>query len=189
MNRLVIVPDATLEAAGLALKLRLAAIAGEIDATNIPPFMGPHALRCLTWAAAENTDSEILLWAREKNGYAVAWASGTPREDVEGRGRADQMEGMIARIFETHRSESEGAHDLQAADWTNLERLRGATIDAMAASPVILFESCVAVLSRVRYRGKTANESTATAPAESASLLARLIEDRLIRVTLGMESS
>ena len=189
MNRLVIVPDAALEAAGLALKSRLAAIAGEIDATNIQPFMGPHALRCLTWAAEKNADSEILLWAREKNGYAVAWASGTPREDVEGRGRADEMEGMIARVFESHHSESERAHDLQAADWTNLERLRGATIDAMAASPVILFESCVAVLSRVRYRAKTENETTAAAPAESASLLARLIEDRLIRATLGMESS
>ena len=189
MNRLVIVPDAALESAGLSLKSRLAGIAGEIDATNISQFMGPHALRCLTWAVARNPGFEILLWAREQNGYTVAWASGVPREEVEGRARADQMEGMIARIFESHRSESESAHELQAADWTNLERLRGAAIDAMAASPVILFESCVAVLSRVRYRGIAENETTAMAPAESASLLARLIEDRLIRVTLGLESS
>ncbi len=182
MNRLVIVPDPVLEAAGAQLTTKLAAIVPEIGADHLPQFLGTHALRCLAWAA-ESPAAELILWGTDGTAHAVGWSStGNPA-----RAQADGGEGLIARVAASQRSATEGAYDLQAAEWTNLERLRGAAISSMAASPVILFGITVAVLSRVFY-GTDEPAPLPTPPADTASLLGRLLEDRLIRSTLGMES-
>lgn len=184
MNRLVIVPDPALEAAGAQLSTRLAAIVPEISADHLAQFLGTHALRCLAWAAAESPTAELILWGTDGTAHAVGWSStGDPA-----RAQADGGEGLIARVAASQRSATEGAYDLQAAEWTNLERLRGATISAMAASPVILFGITTAVLSRVFY-GRDEPAPLPTPPADTASLLGRLLEDSLIRSTLGMESA
>lgn len=186
MNRLVIIPDEAHEALGSSLKPRLAGIAREITAHNLAHIMGSHALRCFN-SSAEDQESELLLWAAEGKGFVVALATRPPREEIEGRARADAHEGMIARVMTSGRAEVATASDLEASDWTNLESLRGMRIEAMASSPVFLFENHALVLSRVRYGGgESAKPST---PAETASLLGRLIEDRLIRATLGLEST
>jgi len=181
MNRLVIVPDPALEAAGTHLTAKLSAITPEITADHLPQFLGTQALRCLGWAVAEFPAAELILWGADGPGHAVAWSSDNHPE----RAQADGDEGLIARVAGSQRSAAEVAYDLQAAEWTNLERLRGATISAMGASPVILFGTTVAVLSRVFF----GNAGPAAPPADAASLLGRLIEDRLIRATLGMESA
>lgn len=185
MNRLVIIPDESHEAFGISLKPRLAAIAREINAHNLAQVMGTQALHCFH-AATDDAESELLLWAAEGKGYGVALTNRAPKETVEGCARADGMEGMIARVMGHGRSESAVAEDLDATDWTNLEMLRGAKITAMAASPVFLFENGTLVLSRVRYG--TSDAAPLKAPAETAALLGRLIEDRLIRASLGMEA-
>jgi hypothetical protein len=185
MNRLVIIPDNACEALGNSLKARLAGIAREINAHNLAQVMGGHALRGFH-SAAEDVDSELLLWAAEGKDFVVALTTRLPKEAIEGCARADAQDGMIARVMGSGRSESAIAEDLEAADWTNLEALRGSKIEAMAASPVFLFENCVLVLSRIRYQ--KAPLAPLRAPAELASLLGRLIEDRLIRATLGIES-
>lgn len=185
MNRLVIIPDEAHEALGTALRPRLAGIAREINAHNLVQVMGSHALRSFN-ASAGDEQTDLLLWAGDGKGWVVALATRMPREEIEGRARADADEGMVARVMSSGRSEVEAAGDLEAADWTNLESLRGMRIEAMASSPVFLFDNCALVLSRVCYgSGESAEIST---PAETASLLGRLIEDRLIRATLGLES-
>ncbi|MBC8126886.1 MAG: hypothetical protein H8M99_07050 [Gloeobacteraceae cyanobacterium ES-bin-144] len=186
MNRLVIIPNEAHEALGFSLKARLASIAREINAHNLAQVMGSHALRSFN-SLEEDQENELLLWAIEGKDYVVALASRQPKDEIEGRARADAEEGMIARVICSGRSEITSANDLEAADWTNLETLRGKRIEEMASSPVFLFENCMLVLSRVRYGGKESrNLST---PAELASLLGRLIEDRLIRATLGIEAT
>jgi hypothetical protein len=192
MNRLVIIPDETLELTGASLRPRLSGIVRELNADNLLQAMGEHTQRYLAHVSEGYTGEEFLLWARQGNGFAVAWASGSARTDVEGRVRADAEEGMIARIFATGRAESEPASDLQVADWTNLERVRGATIEEMSASPVFVFESCSAVFSRVRYRNMPPSpsaEQTVLPLADNSYLIGRLIEDRLIRAILGLESA
>jgi hypothetical protein len=184
MNRLVIVPDPALEAAGSLLSAKLSAIIQEISADHLPQFLGTHALRCLDWAAAEIPKAELILWGADGSGHAVAWSS----MGSAARAQADGREGLIARVAGSRRSASEAAYDLQAAEWTNLERLRGSSISAMAASPVILFGTTAAVLSRVIYR-RDETQPLPTPPADTASLLGRLIEDRLLRTTLGLEST
>ncbi|MBX3739857.1 MAG: hypothetical protein KF712_02610 [Akkermansiaceae bacterium] len=184
MNRLVIVPDPALEAAGALLSAKLSAITQEISADHLPQFLGTHALRCLDWAAAEAPAAELILWGTDGNSHAVAWNS----TGNLARAQADGSEGLIARVAGSQRSATEAAYDLQAAEWTNLERLRGASISAMAASPIILFGTTAAVLSRVFY-GQDESQALPAPPADTASLLGRLIEDRLIRTTLGVESA
>ncbi len=174
------------------MRPRLSGIVRELNADNLVQAMGEHTQRYLAHVSEGYAGEEFLLWARQGNGFAVAWASGSERTDVEGRARADAEEGMIARIFATGRAESESASELQAADWTNLERLRGATIEEMSASPVFVFESCTAVFSRISYRNRSRSPSaaqTARPLADRSFLIGRLIEDRLIRAILGLESA
>lgn len=187
MNRLVIVPDTRLEAAGLELKPRLAALTAEINADNIVQLMGPLSVRLLARTAADSPSAELLLWVREGKDYAVAWSSAAEGDALIGKARAATTEGLVARVFESHRSVSQSSDNLQAAEWTNLDRLRGTAVSTMAASPVILFESCAAILSRVLYTGSATGEIPP--PSEHAVLLSRLIEDRLIRLSLGLESA
>lgn len=186
MNRLVIIPDEAYEALGFSLKARLVGIAREVNAHNLAHVMGSHALRSFN-SAAEVQESDLLLWAPDGKDFVVALATRLPKEEIEGRARADAQEGMIARVMGSGRSETGTSDDLEAADWTNLESLRGMKIEAMAASPVFLYENCTLVLSRVRYGGKYTDKLNA--PSELASLLGRLIEDRLIRASLGIESA
>lgn len=185
MNRLVIIPDETHEALGIALKARLSGIAREINAHNLAQVMGTQALRSFH-SVADDADDEWLLWANDGKGFVVALTTHVPKETIEGYARADAQEGMIARVMGHGRSESAMADQLEMADWTNLEMLCGRKIEAMASSPVYLFENTALVVSRI------SDEKTSTAPlkapAELAALLGRLIEDRLIRATLGIEA-
>lgn len=183
MNRLVIIPDEAHEALGSALKPRLAGIAREINAHNLANVMGSHALRSFH-SSAEDPQTELLLWAADGKDFVVALSTRFPKEEIEARARADAHEGMIARVMTSGRSETAAADDLEASDWTNLESLRGLRIGSMASSPVFLFENRTLVLSRVCY-----GREPAETPAEQASLIGRLIEDRLIRATLGLEST
>lgn len=187
MNRLVIIPDKAHETLGATLKPRLSAIVHEINASNLAQVMGDHSMRYFISEGAREI-SELLLWVGDGNGYAVGLSSRAPKGEVEGRGRAAASEGMIACVMASGRSESEKAFDLQASDWTNLESLRGLGIREMASTPVFLFESCTFVLSRVLYIGADMDDSALLPPAEMASTLGRLIEDRLIRATLGIEA-
>jgi len=184
MNRLVIVPDDSLELLVGSLKSKLAGVIREINSDNIVHAIGTHALDFLTSATPADPESEILLWAPETAGLAAAWTSAETRGQI----RSDRDEGLIFRVFSSGRSEAEAGVDLLAADWTNLEKIRGIPIAEMAASPVVAFETCIAVLSHVRY-GIAAEDTTLEPPAETAALLARLIEGRLIRAILGLEST
>jgi hypothetical protein len=186
MNRLVIVPNPQLEAAGVALKATLSTLVSEVNANNMIQLMGLLAHRTLSRVAAEADGTELILWARDGRDFTVAWTSAVTGDKLEGHARAANEEGLIARVYESHRSTSEATPHMQTADWTNLERIRG-TVSSMAASPVIAFETCIGVLCRVRYLGTDASEISP--PAEGAGVLSRLIEDRLIRLSLGLEST
>lgn len=187
MNRLVIVPDPMMETAGLALRPRLVALASELDANNILHAMGPLAVRLLEKISAEWPDFDLLLFAPEGTDHALAWISSSDADALIGKVRASSDEGLVARASESQRSYSVLAPDVHADEWTNLERLRGQTIVAFTASPVVVFETTVAVLCRVRHHGS--GEFDRVPPAETAPALARLIEDRLIRLSLGLEST
>jgi len=182
MNRLVIVPEPSLEAAGLQVATKLAAIVSDISAAQLSESLGRHALRCLAWAVAEDPSAELILWGNDGADHALAWTSA----DGVTRAQADGNDGLIAHVAASQRSAAEGAYELQAGEWTNLERMRGVSISAMAASPVVAFGTTVAVLSRVLYG--TEESGPPAPPADTASLLGRLVEDRLIRATLGMDS-
>jgi len=181
MNRLVIVPDEKHESLGAELKPKLAAIAREITANNLPQLMGERTLALLESIAARET-CELLLWGREGNGYAVAWAGKACEADLRGKARADAGEGMVARVFESGRSETEVAEFLEISEWSNLAQLLGKSLSSMSASPVQVFDGCAVAVTRVNYgAGET------PPPSETASLLSRLIEDRLIRMSIGLE--
>lgn len=178
MSRLVIVPEESHEAMGAELLPRLAAIAREADADNITGIIGAQGIAVLE-SAAIRTDGTLLLWARQGEGYAVAWQGGG--KDLVERVRADAGEGLIARVFGSGRSESAAADVLELAEWSNLPVLFSGAIAAMAASPIHVFGSCVAALCVIG--------DGIQPPSEAARLLARLTEDRLIRMSIGLESS
>jgi hypothetical protein len=188
MKRLVIVPDESHEALAAVLKSRLAGIVRELDAENLVDAMGIHAPAVLVRSADGMAGVEWVLWAGGGGDFAVAWTSAEPVDEVVGRVRADAGEGLVARVFASWRSELEMRDELQAGDWTNFERLRGRGIGAMAGSPVVVFGVCVAVLSVVVFVDFE-GDGVVRPPAETASLLGRLVEDRLLRATLGMDAS
>ncbi len=176
MSRLVIIPHESHEALGAELLPRLTVIAREADAGNIMGIIGAQGISLLESAAAR-AEGTLLLWAKQGDSYLVAW-SGT---DLTGRVHADAGEGLIARVFGGGRSESAAADDLELSEWSNLPALFPGHITAMAASPVHVFGNCVAALCVIC--------GGLQPPKETAPLLARLIEDRLIRMSIGLETA
>lgn len=186
MNRLVIIPDETHEALGAELKPRLAAIAREIAADNLSHLLSPQTTAWLE-SISSTAPGELLVWAPEGKSYAVAWTPKTQETELRSRARADAGAGMIAQVFQSNRSATATtADELEAAEWSNLEAILGARIAAMATSPVLIFGHCALAISIVQI-GKSA-EIPLLPPAENAALLARLVEDRLLRMALGLET-
>lgn len=181
MSRLVIVPDERHEALGAELLPRLASIAREADAENIVRIIGAQGISLLESTAAR-TDGMLVLWARSGDGLAVAWGW----KDASGQAQADAGEGLIARVFGSGRSESAAADELELSEWSNIPALLSSEVFAMAVSPVHVFGNCVAALCTIRF---SPEETQLPPPSETASLLARLIEDRLIRMSIGIESA
>jgi hypothetical protein len=192
MERLVIVPDEKFEALVLSLKSRLPPIVDEVRAENLASLMGERSRRVLLGIADAGQGQELLLWARSDRAYVVAWTSLPPESEVVGTATADPVAGLINRLFASGRSDVESREDLQATTWTNLQEKRGRALHSMAASPVILFGKCAAAVSLAQYQTeqivKTLDQSDVVRVAEVASLLARLLEDRLLRAALGIES-
>ena len=191
MERFVIVPDEKLEPLMLLLKAKLPNIAAEIRAEHLADLIDRVARRVLRGAAERPGVDEIVVWGVSGNGFLAAWSSLAPETEVVGVVTASAEEGLIARVFASSRSEAQAAPGLGAAHWTNLEQRRGRMIAGMAATPLLLFGKPVAVLSLVTYDKEGAAEPGSfpgTVPAtEAAGLLVRLIEDRLVRSSLGLE--
>lgn len=183
MNRLVIVPEAKHEALAEELKPRLSGIAKEIDADNLSQVMSSQTVNLLE-GFSKNSGGRVIVWAREGKGYAVGWISEDTEPTLRGRVRADAGEGMIAMVFESGRSVSEIAENLELGEWSNLGELLDASVAEMASSPVHVFGETAAVVSLIKGEE---GDMPLRAPAEIASLVARLIEDRLIRMSLGLE--
>lgn len=182
MNRLVIVPEESHEALGAELRPRLAAIAREIRADNLTQVIGPQGIGLLG-----NFSSECLqLWAEDGNGFGIAWENVSRDVPLAGRARADAGEGMIARVFNSGRSETSSAEDLELAEWSNLPQLLPAPVAEMAASPVHVFGKCVAAVSLIR---EAPGDAPLLPPSDAASLLSLLIGDRLIRMSIGLDSA
>lgn len=182
MNRLVIVPEESHEAIGAELRPRLAMVSREIDSENMRSLFNPQTLGVLEYFST-TLPGEILIWARHGNGYAVAWAAD---HDLIGRALADAGEGMIAQVFESGRSSSAPAENLELGEWCNLPQLLPYDIAEMAVAPLSVFGTCAAVVSIIlREKGEARLQS----PAATAALLSRLIEDKLIRMTLGLETA
>jgi len=189
MDRLVIVPDEKLEPLVLSLKARLSAIVGEVRAENIADVIGEDT-RLLPTLAQGGAGQELLLWARSARAFLAAWTS-RPFDAIAGVATADLDVGLISQVFASGKSVLQAGAEVQANQWTNLEETRGQVIDGMAASPVFIFGKCAAALALAAYRGE-GNSSAVTHEglarlAEAASVVGRLLEDRLLRATLGFE--
>ena len=194
-TRLVIVPDETLEPLTLALRTKLTGIAAALTAENVGAALGEQGLRMLDRLANRRPECEVILWGISARSYLAAWTSREPEDEVTLVVSADMELGLVARVGQALHARHTVLHsgpELRAADWTNLEARRGRSLAWMAASAIITFERCVAVVSVHEYRGDHvagpgADEKTAL--TEVADLAGRLIEDCLIRATLGLETS
>jgi hypothetical protein len=190
MERLVIVPDEQVDR--FALQARLRAIAGEVKAENLAYLMGEQSARVVLNGMHPSERQEVLVWGRSERSFLAAWTSLTPLEEVAGALASDNEEGLVSQVFESSQTVVQNDDELRGATWTNLTEIRGRAIRSMAGSPVTLFGRPTAVLTLVEYReGDTPGSLTfddAARLTRVALLLARLLEDRLIRAALGLET-
>jgi hypothetical protein len=190
MERLVIVPDEQVDR--FALQARLRAIAGEVKAENLAYLMGEQSARVLLNGMHATEKQEVLVWGRSDRSFLVSWTSLTPLEEVAGVLASDHEEGLVSQVFESGQTVVQNADELRGATWTNLTEIRGRAIGSMAGAPVSLFGRPTAVLTLVGYREGDApgylSFEDAARLTRVASLLARLLEDRLIRAALGLET-
>lgn len=185
MSRLVIVPEESHEAIGAELQPRLAAIAREIDANNFLGILSPQLITILESSAARS-EGLFLIWATEGKGYAPAWIpEGSPPEMLS-RVRAEPDEGLVARVFNSGRSEATTAEELELSEWSNLEKVLGKAVTSMGASPVHVFGNRTAVVSVVTTETTT---PASLPPAEVSALLEIFLEALILRASLGLESS
>jgi hypothetical protein len=192
MNRLVIVPDERLEPLVHILKGRVAAVASEVKSEHFGSLMTEQCRRTLLGFVRNRKEQELLLWGCSDGVFRVAWTSLSPQSEVLNIVTAARDGGLPARVCASASAFTQTADELQAATWTNLEERRGRALQNLAASPVILFHKCAAVLSLASYRSEEgpqlSPETDLSDLLEISWLLARLLEDRLLRSCLGMES-
>lgn len=192
MNRLVIVPDEQLEPLARTLKSQLSGLVDELRSEHFAGLLDESCRRILQGLVRNRKAHEVLLWGPSDAVFRVAWTSLPPESEVLNIVTAARNEGLPARVRASGRSAMQAADELQAGAWTNLEERRGQVLESLAASPVFLFDKCAAVLSLAKYRTDESpvmpSQTDLAELAETASLLGRLLEDRLMRACLGMES-
>ena len=188
MSRLLIVPDEKYEALSLDLKARLGAIAKELRWDHLADLIGTDGAFLLRPDAGDEL-IEIQIWGKSPTAFVVVWTSKGQRDVTIGTVTAELGRGLINQVFESERPEVKADDFLNASDWTNLETQRGAKLRSMSAHPITIFGRCVAVLSVSEFQtsrpATDAKQGNAKAAAAAALLLGRLMEDRLIRSSLG----
>jgi hypothetical protein len=193
MSRLLIIPDKKFEGLTSDLKTRLSAIAKEIRWEHLIDLFGAEGTLLLGTVHDPDDSREIQIWGKSPAGFVIVWTSKGKSDAAVGVVTAELGRGLINQVFESARPEIKTGDYLNASDWTNLEKKRGAKLFSMAAHPVTIFGRCIAILSVSRFGEPSAAQSGDQADAKVAgsatSLLERLIEDRLIRSCLGLEQA
>jgi hypothetical protein len=191
-SSLVIVPSEMMEALLLPLRAQLAALAGGLTAGNIATAMGALAPGLLERLRDGTPEREVIVWARSEPSYLAAWTSREPEAEVVQSASAAGGEGLVSEVFESRRTTVRAEPELRAGDWTNLAERRGLTVTRMAASPVVVFDRCAAVVTIIHYRtdagGAEPNAGETSELAMTAGIVSRLLEDRLLRAVLGLEA-
>jgi hypothetical protein len=190
MNRLLIIPDEKFEPLALELKTRLLAIAKELRWEHLSDLIGTDGAFLSSCGGQAEGSREIQIWAKCPASFIIVWTSKGKSDPAVGTVTAEIGRGLINQVFESGRPEVKSGDFLNASDWTNFEKKRGATLLSMAAHPITIFGRGVAVLSLSQFgEGGTTQSADSNDPktaGSAASLLARLIEDRLIRSCLGL---
>jgi len=190
MNRLLIIPDEKFEPLTLELKTRLITIAKELRWEHLTDLFAAEGTFLLSTIRHVQDSREIQIWSKSPTGFIVVWSSKGKNDVAVGRVTAELGRGLINQVFESARPEMKEGEFLNASDWTNLEQKRGVKLRSMAAHPITIFGRCVAVLSLSQFvdthTAQSADCTDARTAGAASSLLARLIEDRLIRSCLAL---
>ena len=190
MNRLLIIPDEKFEPLTLELKTRLVTIAKELRWEHLTDLLAAEGTFLLSTIRHVQDSREIQIWSKSPTGFIVVWSSKGKNDVAVGRVTAELGRGLINQVFESARPEMKEGEFLNASDWTNLEQKRGVKLRSMAAHPITIFGRCVAVLSLSQFvdthTAQSADCTDARTAGAASSLLARLIEDRLIRSCLAL---
>jgi hypothetical protein len=191
MSRLLIIPDEKFELLTSELKTRLVAITKELRWEHLTDLFGAEGAFLLSTIDHTEDSREIQIWGKSPAGFVVVWTSKGINDPAVGVVTAELGRGLINQVFESGRPETKAADFLNASDWTNLEKKHGAKLLNMAAHSITIFGRCVAVLSLSQFGEAhatlSADYTDAQIAAAAASLLARLVEDRLIRSCLGLD--
>jgi hypothetical protein len=190
VNRLLIIPDEKFEPLTLELKNRLITTAKELRWEHLTDLFGAEGTFLLSTIHYAGDSQEIQVWGKSATGFVVVWTSRGKTDPAVGTVTAELGRGLINQVFESGRPEVKEGDFLNASDWTNLEKKRGAMLFSMAAHPITIFGRCVAILSLSQFdntvTAQSAGPTNAKTAGAAASLLARLTEDRLIRSCLGL---
>src|SRR5437879_1360186 len=177
MNRLLIIPDQKFEPLTLELKTRLVAIAKELRWEHLTDLFGAEGAFLPSTTDHGQGSQEIQIWGKSPTAFVVVWTSKGKTDKAIGTVTAELGRGLINQVFESGRPEVKAGDYLNASDWTNLEKKRGASLLSMAAHPITVFGRCVAILTLSRFadtrRVKNADYRDAQAAGATASILAR----------------
>src|SRR5438270_5482464 len=151
MSRLLIIPDEKFEPLTLELKTRLITIAKELRCEHLTDLFGAEGAIVLSAIDDTQDSREIQIWGKSLTGFVVVWTSKGKSDATIGVVTAESGRGLINQVFESGRPEIKAADYLNASDWTNLEKKRGAKLLSMAAHPITIFGRCVAILSLSQF--------------------------------------
>jgi hypothetical protein len=190
MTRLLIIPDEKFEPLTSELKTRLAAITKELRWEHLVDLFGSEGTILSSILPDIGGGREIQVWGKGPGSFVMVWTSKGKSDATIGVVTAELGRGLINQVFESMRPEIKEADFLNASDWTNFEKKRGVKLFSMAAHPIIVFGRCIAVLSLSRFEEagnlEKIDHADANVAGAAGALVARLIEDRLIRSCLGL---
>jgi hypothetical protein len=196
-TRLTLLPDRRLSVHASVLAERLKSIAEGITADNFASLLD-GTMRYLLQAAFDNAEAdEGSVWLVNESlaALVLAYNTGPNSDKLVGRFRQPLTAGHISMVFANEQSFIENEVYKTAAHDKSLDRLLEVQTNAMIAVPFYFFEACRGVVSCVQLigssygnpNGRRFDNSDERAIRNAAVALGRLLEHRIMRVTLGLE--
>ncbi len=196
--RLSILPDPLFAGLKPALADRLARVAATIQPDNFASLMDPLMRQVLDegFAGARAHEGTVWLLDESEEHLVPAYNTGPNSQQIVGQFRQPLSAGLICMVFATEQAFLENDVSRNTRQSKRLDELLGVQTYALIAVPFCFLNACRGVISCVQLQRPDA--SPADSPGfhaphlvrvqRTASVLARLLELRLLGDTIGWTS-
>ncbi len=186
MERLIIIPEDSVESAEKRLKLRK--ITNKINGKNIQKLISEDILLLIKELNQTNL-TEIIVWGKSDLGFEAAWIASNENNDLEYKATCDSDKGLVSDVFSSDNTRILSEPELCLEEWSNLGNLiMNHQINSMIGKPILVFNVTVGVLTLVEYKNNPSiNNSLQNLFSALNNLIGSSIELYVVKNMLGLQ--